>query len=236
MPMLWMKFQQINKKSFLDILPLAFLMFAITAAQFYALQLLSATIVITILTTTPAFVAVIDSLRQKAVLAKSFWPGFFLCFVGIVLTLDPSGFLSANSPEGALKGLLLTFLAVAMSTTYRTKLGSVTERVPSLTISSVIFVICGIFSLICLPFAGKISGIGWLYGFVIGIFAVLANITFVKAIALLGAARMSVISMLQRPFVIFLASILLQEPLSVLQICGILMVASGIYFAKVEKK
>ncbi len=236
MPMLWMKYRQIDRKSFLDILPLAFLMFAITAAQFYALQVLSATIVITILTTTPAFVAVIDTLRKKAVLAKTFWLGFFLCFAGIVLTLDPSGFIASNTSKGAFRGLFLTFLAVAMSTTYRTKLGSVTEKVSSLTISSVIFVVCGIFSLICLPFAGKISGIGWFYGFVIGVFAVLANITFVKAVALMGAARMSVISMLQRPLVIFLASILLKEPLNALQVSGILMVVAGIYLAKVEKK
>lgn len=216
------------------IVPIAVLLILTTGALFLSLKDLSATMVITIITTTPAFVAFVNNARGRARLGKLFWPGFILCFAGIFLTLDISSFMS-NMTLGTVRGFAFAALSVAMSTMYRTRLEVITESYSSKLISAWMFVICLAISLGCLPFIGSVSKEGIFIGAGLGAAAVIANITFVKSIQLLGSTRMSIISLIQRPVVIFLAAFLLKEPLTAIQIIGIIMVIIGISIAKAEK-
>jgi drug/metabolite transporter (DMT)-like permease len=72
-------------------------------------------------------------------------------------------------------------------------------------------------------------------GVVVGICAALANITFIKALSLVGATRISIITMIQRPALILIAALILQEVPTWIQAAGIVLVVIGINFAKVTR-
>lgn len=227
--------KRITGRDFLSILPLAALLVMTTAFMLISLQDLSATAVITVITTTPAFVGFCGAAAGRTRLSKLFWPGFVLCFAGIFLTLDIASF-SVSENGSALRGFVLAGLSVVMSTCYRLMLERLTEKYPSRVISAWMFIAALAVSIPCLFIFAKGSYTGGIIiGIALGAAAVIANVTFVRAIQLLGAARMSVISLIQRPVVIFLAAILLSEPLTWIQVTGIAMVIIGISIAKTEK-
>ncbi len=230
----------LNAGNFLKVIPLGILLFVTGACVLFALNDLSASMVITIITTTPAFVAFVNSSRGRAKLGHTFWVGFFLCFLGIVLTLNLPLFsatseIAAPPDVKSLRGAALAFLSVFLSTAYRTRLEVVTETLPSSAVSAWMFVISGLLGLLLFPFVGELDLRGVLFGVFLGFAGVCANITFVKSVQLIGSTRMSVITLIQRPLVIFLAALLLKEPLSAVQVAGIVMVIAGISLARVEQ-
>lgn len=231
------KFRWIGSDGFKRVLWLALLLMAISALILIALKYLPAIIVITIITTTPAFVAIVNQMFGKEVLAKNFWPGFFICFTGILLSLEIHKAWHAETSEALQPiGLLCVFASVAISTIYRTRLDEATKDFTPLLVSSYLFIINGIIALIMMPSIWPVSGKIWLIGLIVGIAAAIANLSFLWAIHLMGSTRMSIVGLLQRPIVIICAALILKEPLSVIQITGIVLVLAGIQMAKVAKR
>jgi len=231
------KFRWVGSAGFKRIVWLALYLMLISALVLLALKELPAIIVITIITTTPAFVAIVNQMFGKEVLSKNFWPGFCICFTGILLSLEIHKAWHAEGSEALHpSGLLFAFGSVIISTIYRTRLDEATRDFTPLLVSTYMFVINGIISLIMIPSILPVPGKIWVIGLIVGIAAAAANLSFLWAIHLMGSTRMSVIGLLQRPIVIICAALILKEPLSIIQITGIILVLVGIQMAKVSKR
>lgn len=199
---------------------------------FYSLETITASVLVTIITTTPAVVAIVNQIRFKETAGVKFWSGFALCFVGVALTIDLFGTNSVLDPLG----VALAFLSVGTSTLYRTRMDLVTKEVQPITISAYIFMINAVVGLCLFPWIGTIEGNTWQLAAWIGFAGAIANIAFISALKLIGSTRISVLTVLQRPLVIILAALILKEPLSLTQIAGILMVLIGVQLAKLTPR
>lgn len=198
----------------------------------FALTRVSAVLAVTVVSVTPAMVALVNSYLGRDILSKQFWFGFAFCFTGVLLSIDATK--SFSNAEIDTLGAACLFGAVISSTMYRSLLERVTKDVPSPTVSSLMFFINGILSLVIfgpwiLP---EVNQTTLAYGTWIGFAAILANIAFVKCIAILGSTRSSIINMLQRPLVVLVAAIWLDEPMNVFQWTGVVLVFFGIHLAR----
>lgn len=222
----------IGWSAFKDVLIVSLLLMLTNGLVLSALRYSSATTIVTIITTTPAFVAIVNKWRGKDELNMKFWLGFGLCFLGVLLSIDTFN-TSAHTLD--FRGVLAAAGAVLSSTTYRTRMEDVTVKVPPRTVSTYIFLIDGVLVLALLPFTSQLGVEDTLACVWIGVAAAIANIAFLAAISLVGSTRMSIFDMLQRPLVIMLAALVLYEPLGWEKILGILCVLGGVYLAKVKR-
>lgn len=111
-----------------------------------------------------------------------------------------------------------------------------TARHPPLLVSTWIFLInATLVSLLVLPWIWPVPAQALGIGAWIGFTGALANVAFVSALHLLGATRISIFTMLQRPIIIVIAALVLHEPLGALQIVGIVAVIAGVQLAKVQR-
>ncbi len=225
-------FRWIGFKPLLRITYLSLLLLSTSALCIFALEKLSAVLVITIITTTPAFVAVCNQILGRDQLTPKFWTGFCLCFLGVCLGLDWSNiYMSAF-------GFALIFGAVATSTTYRVTMEAAVARdfTPALA-STYMFIINGLLvSCLVLPFAGPIPAHAWHFGIWMGFVSACANVAFVYAISLLGSTRVSIINILQRPAIIIAAALILKEPITFQQGIGVALVLFGVQLAQSVKR
>lgn len=213
------------------ILPVAFLLLSTGTLSLCALQYIKASLLITIVTVTPAAVALVNQALGRDILGVKFWIGFAMCASGLCLTAG-SEFGQVN-----MLGIALALGAVATSTTYRVLLEQVTSIYKPAVVSTYLFLINGLCLLPVLPFiAPSLPPHIVLSGLWLGIAAAVANVGFLYAISLLGSTRVSIIAMLERPLIIALAAVVLKEFLSVWQIAGIVMVIVGVQLAKVKRK
>lgn len=216
---------QILKK----ILPLALLHLNTNSLVMIALVYANPSLVITILKLTPVGVGVFSFLLGRENINVSFWIGLGMCMLGVSLSTNMHWDLHSLTINN---GLIFAFLAMLSSTTYRVKLGHLTQEIPSKTISSLIFLINGSITTLLLPFVFKdINVQTTLTTLWSGLAAVCANMAFVYAISLVGSARMSLIDLMQRPLVILLSMFVLDEVLESSQILGIVLVLLGVYIA-----
>ena len=229
------RYRWIGLKNTLGLLWLGLLLIATCGLVLLALKYLTAVVVITIITATPAFVAIVNQMLGKEILSKRFWIGFLLCFTGILLSIEIHRGTS-NSQTFNTIGLLCAFGSVVISTIYRTKLDDATRTFPPMQVSTYMFIMDAIVALFFLPTLWPMSGKTWVIGSIIGIAAAIANISFLMAIYFIGSTRMSVIGLLQRPLVIICAALILKEPLSAVQIAGIILVIAGIQMATVTRR
>ncbi|HNB22530.1 MAG TPA: DMT family transporter, partial [Candidatus Melainabacteria bacterium] len=163
-------------------------------------------------------------------LDKLFWPGFWLSFLGVLLSIELSQFMVQPL------GLVLMFGAVITSSFYRVQMERLTDEISPAVASACTMAVGAVFSLIfILPFNFDMPANAWFFGIWIGIAAGLANIAFLYAINTVGATRISVITMLQRPLLIIAAALLLKEPVSGPQIIGIVLVIAGTQMARVTR-
>lgn len=214
------------------VLPVSLLLLCTNTLMLCSLQYIEASMLITVLTVTPAAVAVVNQTLGRDVLGVKFWIGFALCAAGLILTTG-GGFGSLHS-----WGIVLALAAVVSSTVYRVLLEKQTSiHNPSL-VSTYIFVINGICMLPTLFFfmLQSMSFTALLSGSVLGITASMANLAFLWAISQLGSTRVSIIAMLQRPLVIVVAAIALKETLTMGQIVGSALIVIGICLARVQRK
>lgn len=217
-------------RGLLQIMPVALLLLCTGTLVLLSLQYIQASMLITIVTVTPAAVALVNQALGRDILGPKFWIGFGMCASGILLTTGNYGALNPL-------GIALAFAAVLSSTTYRVLLEKVTRVHKPAVVSTYIFLINGLCLLPVLPFIAPglppnilASGV-WL-----GIAAAVANVSFLYAISILGSTRVSIITMLERPIVIGIAAVVLKECLSPLQILGIVLVIAGVQLAKVKRK
>lgn len=78
----------VGKDKFLLVLPVALLLLLTNTAVIFSLKYLSAITIITIITTTPAFVALVNMQRGLEKLNARFWGGLSLSLFGVLLTIN----------------------------------------------------------------------------------------------------------------------------------------------------
>lgn len=195
-----------------------------------ALTRISAVVLITVVTSTPALVALINAVKRNESTSLRFWAGFVLCFFGVALTI---GLLETQTFSLDALGMGLAFGSVVTSALYRTQMDGLTKIYQPITVSGYLFLSNAVLALLFLPGMGEIPSRAWSVGVWIAIVGAVANIAFLSALHLIGSTRISIISVLQRPIAIVLAALLLNEPLTALQILGILFVLLGVQLAKV---
>ncbi len=202
----------------------------------YALKYISAVEVITIVTTTPAIVAMANWALGRDILTWRFWVGFALCFAGVLLTVDIVGSSSAALSRSWI-GYLAIIGAVISSTIYRVRMESLTKVFAPALISTWIFWINALVAVLFIwPFQEPFPRESLSIGIWIGLAAAAANVAFLWAIKLVGSTNMSIFNLLQRPLVIVAAAIILSDPLSWVQWLGVACVFVGIPLAKVRRR
>ncbi|MBX9879830.1 MAG: DMT family transporter [Candidatus Obscuribacterales bacterium] len=194
------------------------------------LQSLPAVMVVTLLASTPALVAFINQWLGRDKLDFKFWVGFVLCLTGVAFTVE------VNSIGFATAGIGYIALAILCSALYRVRMEDVTAKYSPLVVSNYIFLINAcVTAVFLLPLIGNLPQTAWPIGMWMGLAGAIANVAFLMALFLVGSTRISIITMLQPPVVIVAASMILKEPLTIMQIAGIAMVMLGIYMAHVRR-
>lgn len=228
-PKSWLGWSKLQK-----LLPAALLLACTNGMVLLALQSTSAVTVITVMTTTPAFVGLINHKLGREVLGTRFWLGFAACFVGVGLS---TGALQADRHAAAPLGLFAVGVAVLSSTIYRTRMHTLTKELAPKEISAWLMLInASLASVLLGPWIEPLPRQGVIVSMWIGVAAALANLAFLAAIRIVGATRMSIFDMLQRPLVILLAALALGEPWSWTELAGAGLVLLGVQLAKTEKR
>ena len=222
----------ISLKSIRELTVVSVLFIVTNILVFISLHYLTAVTVITITTTTPAFVGLVNQARGRDILNTKFWAGFLLCFIGVLLTIE---IYQPGAIAGNALGLLFIFASVVASTIYRTEMDVLTHRYSPISITNHIFLLNGIVAIFCLPFIGEVPKQAYAMGIWLGFAALIANLAFLAAIKILGATRISIFGILQRPLIIIATCFILKENLTWLQIIGIIMVLAGVSLAKVKR-
>ncbi len=221
------KFEWVGGFGFLRMLFLAALLLTNSGLVIYALQRLSAVFVITIISTTPALVAICNQALGRDRLKSKFWLGFCMAFGGVALGLE------WKDLHGTMFGFMLMAGAVLISTVYRVTMEATTKQYSPALVSTYLFLINGVVAAsVLLPMTGEIQGGAWQIGGWMGLAAACANVAFLYAINLLGSTKTSIVLLLQRPVVIVAAALILHEPLSVEQFVGVLLVLGGVPLAQ----
>lgn len=195
-----------------------------------SLQSLHAVTVVTLLAATPALVALTNQWLGRDQLNLKFWLGFIFCILGVALTVELGsiGFASA--------GIGYVALAILCSALYRVRMEDVTSEISPLVVSNYIFLInAALTCVFLLPLVGSLPQTAWPIGMWMGLAGAIANVAFLMALFLVGSTRISIITMLQPPVVIVAAAVILKEPLTAMQVVGIIMVTLGIYLANVRR-
>jgi drug/metabolite transporter (DMT)-like permease len=200
----------------------------------FALSRLPAVTMITIVTTTPAVVALVNQARGTVSLTAKFWLGFWMCFFGVLFTVDVfhKGGFAIDS-----LGVLGAAGAVTASTGYRVRMESLTREFTPKLVSTFVFLINAVAALVLIaPWQPLIPLQALPMGLWIGFAGAVANVAFIAALHLVGSTNISVLLMFERPFIIVTAALVCHERLSLLQFTGTLMVLAGIQFAKAPRK
>jgi drug/metabolite transporter (DMT)-like permease len=219
----------LNSRSLGKIVPVSLLLMTTGLCTLVALKFMSAVAVITVVTTTPAIVALLNQRLGKDVLAPKFWLGFCLAFVGVVISLELESF--RVSPWG----LICVVAAVFTSSIYRVKMEDISEEFTPVVASAHCFLVIGVITLIFSPLVPMIELSSLPAAVAIGVSAALANAAFVLALNRVGATRLSIVAMVQRPLLILAAALILKEQPTALQILGIVLVVIGMNSAKVTR-
>ena len=215
-------------------IPVTILFTVTNALVLISLKYIGAVMVITVITITPAVVAIINWGKGREYPGLKFWAGFGLSLLGIALTIR---LFQAGSLQFQALGIGCIVLSVFTSAIYRTNIDDLTAEYAPGTCSIYIFIMNAFLSsLLCLPLMGPIHASVWKFGIVIGIAAAIANVAFLSAIHLIGSTKSSVLSLIQRPVVIVAVALVLRESLAMVQIIGILLTLVGTQMASVKKR
>jgi drug/metabolite transporter (DMT)-like permease len=226
--------KRVEDVSPLAIITVSLLLFAVNAFCLFALTTLTAVELITIITSTPAAVALVNCFRKRDTRGKFFWVGLVASLGGVFLSLqiDPMAIGSALN----LTGVVFALAAVVCSTTYRVKIETILKKADPRLVSLNIFVINAAVSVCLLPLLGPLNAAILPFTLWMGIAAALANLAFISAIKQLGATRMSVINLIQRPLIVVIAAFVLHESLGFAQIIGFALVMLGVQMAQVKPR
>lgn len=199
-----------------------------SALTLFALTRVPTSIVVVAATTTPALVAAVNHLRGHERVGSVFWLGVAACVTGVVMSLELPGTSSLDAA-----GAVAALAAVGSSCLYRLHLDRLMKRVPPAAVSTWVVTVQGVAALLAFgPLLGSFSAAAAVASLWTGVFAALANVAFLRAMQIMGATRVSVFVLLQRPVVIALAGLLLDEPLGVTQWAGCALVVGGIWLTR----
>ena len=205
------------------------LLFTTSFMVFLSLQYLQVVLVITIVTTTPALVALVNCRLGRESADGKFWAGLFLCFAGVVLTLDYRD-IAVNY-----LGVICACISALSSTFYRVKMEELTTAYSPVVCSFCTFFLQAILTLFLLPFVGAVPAQACALGLWLGLSAAIGNIAFLCALNIVGSTRISILTMLQRPLIIVLAAVSLKETINAMQLLGIVLVMLGVHLAQVRR-
>ncbi len=223
--------QRPREVKFSSVITVSLLLFATNAFCLFALTKLTAVELITIITSTPAVVALANCLRRHDHRGRWFWPGLAASLVGVALSLQ-SG-LPGSSFSVNLVGAIMALAAVLSSTVYRIKIETILRQVDPRVMSLNIFVVNGVVSLLLTPWLGAVNPSVIPFVLWMGVAGALANLAFIAAIKALGATRISIINLIQRPLVVLIAAVVLKEALGWPQVLGFILVMLGVQMAQV---
>lgn len=200
------------------------LLFTTSLLTLLAFAHLTVAVVLSIVSLTPVVVAIAS--RRRA-LGRRFGLGVACGVAGAALA---TGLEGASGHAFDLVGVACAIGAVATSTVYRLLLERTTERHPAPVVSTWIFATSGLLALVLVaPWAGLPPAAAWWAGGWTGVAAAVANVGFVAVVHALGAARASLVMLLQRPFVIGVAALTLGERPSAGELAGVGLVLLGIW-------
>ena len=223
--------KRISRNNLPSLIYISFLAFITNVFIFLAIKSIPASILITIIASTPAVVGIINYYRKTVAIDITFIFGFVSVMIGIILTVNSMLF----RPEPwAISGLVFAFISVVTSSAYRLKMDQLTQAVNPILISTFLFTFNGFISLPILTLY-EIPNKIWPFAIWLGISGVIANIAFLFAIKHLGSTRVSILSVLQRPMAVILGAIILYEVVTIDQIIGMILIFVGAYFAKANK-
>ena len=200
------------------------------ALSLLALTRLSAVTQMTVVATTPAAVALVARARGRARPGWRFWAALAAALLGMVLTLDA---LRPGALAFDRAGLAFALGAVASSTAYRSAMEDLTATYGPPVVSTWVFLInAAVTSALVLPWSGLPPRAALPMGLWIGVAAAFANVAFLVALHRVGATKISIFTLLQRPFVMVAAALVLAEPLRASQVVGVAVVLGGVHFAQ----
>jgi drug/metabolite transporter (DMT)-like permease len=200
----------------------------------YALDLTTASTIGLILGAIPIFAALYGVVLGRERLSRRFWLGAAVSFVGVALVAIGSG----GEVSGGYVGILLGLGICATWAAYSVAVAPLMSTYSPSRVSAVVIpATWALLVLAWLPQAGDQEwDLGWEVWALL-VFAtigplVLTNVFWFRSVSKIGPARATLAANLQ-PFVAaILAVILLSEPLSVLQVLGGALIASGIVLAR----
>lgn len=227
---LFKRLRNLRRSNLLPLFQVSSLAFVTNGLLFLSLKSIPATTLITIITTTPLLVAVVNHLRGKDQITIQFMLAFLAVFFGVLLTFEVM--LKTSSIDLNI-GIGYALVSVMTSALYRLRMDSITQDIEPLTVSGSLFAFNGVMSILILPFV-EVPKEVIPFGIWLGFAGIVANVAFLFAIKHLGSTRVSVLSVIQRPLAVILGVILLREFVSTLQIVGMVMIFAGIYFAKMK--
>lgn len=227
---LYGRLRKLPLKNMLPILWVSALAFGTNGLVFLSLIYIPATVVVTIITTTPLLVAIVHHLRGTTKLTPFFIFSFLIVITGVILTIR---LFEGATYSWSNMGILIAFTAVITSAFYRLSMEGLTRQIRPLDISCGIFLTNGIVSILFLPMV-DIPTETITFGAWLGLAGAIANISFLLAIKHLGAIRVSMLSLIQRPLAVITGAFLLKENLSQLQQIGILLIFVGIFLEKLQ--
>lgn len=231
-------FRWLKKEEIWRIARVSVLVLGINGFSLLALKLLPAAVVVTITTTVPIFVAIVNRfILKREKLPFKFWCGVVTCFVGVLLvTKIVYALLAGQVVVKDLWGLAACFAAVGCAVTYRVNMETLTGTFDLKLLwiwafwinAAVVFVALG-------PYTPMPNTDGWLLAVGVGLSAAVANSAFIWSIRLIGSTATSVFQLLQRPVIIICTALILGETLSVSQILGVALVVIGLPLAQPKR-
>lgn len=226
------RWRKIGPRGIATVASVSLLLMFTNFCSLLALSMMPAVTVITLMTTTPAFVALSNQFQGRERLTRKFWLGLTLCIAGVAMSLNI--FDKSLGLQGW--GVLAVAGSIFSSTVYRTRMETVTKQFPPILVSTYIFLINGTISLLFIfPFLPPISANGYGIGVWVGTAAAVANVAFLYALSIVGSTNMSVFNLLQRPLVLLIAALILREPLTAMQVAGTVLVLVGVRWAQVKR-
>lgn len=205
------------------------LLFITNLMAFLSLQYLQVVLFITIATTTPALVALVNTRLGRESGGGKFWLGLFMCFGGVVCTLDYKD-ISVNYI-----GLVCACISAVSSTFYRVRMEELTEEFSPAVCSFSTFALQAALTLFLIPLIRPLPAEAYGLGLWLGVSAAVGNIAFLSALHLVGSTRISILTMLQRPLIVVLAALSLKEAMTASQWLGVVLVMAGVQLAQVKR-
>src|SRR5689334_9419401 len=199
----------------------------------YGIKLAHASTVALLLGTTPIFIGLISLALRLEHLARAFWIGAAITFVGVALIA-----LANGSVGSSLTGALIAIATALTWACYTVSIAPLMQRYSPYRISALVLAIGWVpLALVSVPqlraeqfsFGWKVW-LGFAYAVVGPLF--LTNILWFTSIDRVGASRASLFANLQPFFAVVFALVLLSESLHGLEIAGGALIFAGIAFER----